>query len=180
VAVPVAPEENLAMPIRPLRCLAASALLTAGLGGCYSPSGGAWARTGGAYTYHSTESQPKTVVVMDLRTDEVIFSIDIPAGRQLTMDFLADEGDDPVYSPDLMRYEVFPIRTGNGKLTNAMSVPGPESRRIDISLRPGPEYAPVPPEMPLRTDQLDDRPDWWTPEGGPLPRDRRGAQKYDN
>jgi hypothetical protein len=30
---------------------------------------------------------------------------------------------------------------------------------------------PPSPDKPLRADELADRPDWWTPEGGPRPKD---------
>jgi hypothetical protein len=30
----------------------------------------------------------------------------------------------------------------------------------------------------LRTDEMEERPDWWTPEGGEMPEDRRGVDNY--
>jgi hypothetical protein len=109
----------------------------------------------------------------------VIFTIDIPAGKQLTLDFVKGKGDDPVYSPDLMRWEIFDQGTTTGKLRNAMSVPRAASRRIDMTLRPNIEYVTGSPDRELRTDQLADRPDWWTPAGGALPDDPRGLRNYD-
>jgi hypothetical protein len=146
--------------------------------GCYRPQGALMPTSGGAQTYFSTEALPKTVKVMDLRTGETIFTLDIPAGKQLTLDFQAGEGDDQIGSPDLMRYEVFDLGTETGKLRSAMSVPGAVSRRIDVFIRQGPEYALGVPDRPLRTDELIDRPDWWTPRGGPLPADRYGKESY--
>ena len=57
------------------------------LGGCYSPSGGLMTSTGRAQTYYSTESLPATVTIVDTRTAEPFFTIEIPVGKQLTLDF---------------------------------------------------------------------------------------------
>lgn len=147
--------------------------------GCHSPKGGAMPASFGSSTYYSTETQPKTISMIDLRTEEVFFEIDIPPGKQLTFDFVSGRGDDPIYTPDLMRYQVFDLGTQTGRLRNAMSVPNAASRRIDVRIRRGVEYAEAPPERPLRTDEVSDRPDWWTPEGGPLP-EQNPASLYDN
>jgi hypothetical protein len=146
--------------------------------GCYRPQGAMMPGPGAAATYYSTEALPKTVKLIDLRTGETVFTMDIPAGKQLTLDFLADEGDDQIGSPDLMRYELFDLGTETGKLRSSMSVPGAVSRRIDVFIRQGPEYALGVPDRPLRTDELIDRPDWWTPRGGPLPPDPYGKDAY--
>jgi len=41
--------------------------------GCHRPHGGMMSYTGGSYTYYSYETMPKTIRIVDLRTDEVIF-----------------------------------------------------------------------------------------------------------
>jgi hypothetical protein len=151
----------------------------AALSACHRPHGATMAYTGGSYTYYSYEMKPKTVRVVDLRTNEVVFSMDIPPGKQLTMDFVEGKGDDPIYTPDLLRYEVFDMGTTIGKLHNVMTVPSASNRRIDVYLREGPEYITVPPERALRTDEMEDRPDWWTPAGGELPDDQKGLKNYD-
>jgi hypothetical protein len=150
------------------------------LTGCHRPHGAFMPYSGGSHTYYSTETSPKTVRLIDLRSNEVVFSLDIPAGKQLTIDFVGGEGDDPVYTPDLMRYEVFDLGTKTGVLSSAMSVPAAPSRRLDISLRQGPEYAVASPERELRTDEVADRPAWWTPQGGEMPEDRKGLKNYDD
>lgn len=147
--------------------------------GCHRPQGAFMSYTGASQTYYSYEMQPKTVRVMDLRTREVIFSMDIPPGKQLTLDFVEGKGDDEIYSPDLMRYEVFDMGTTMGKLHNTMTVPAAANRRIDITLRPGPEYITAQPERTLRTDEMEDRPDWWTPAGGEMREDSKGLENYD-
>jgi len=149
------------------------------LAGCHGPSGAFMPYTGGSQTYTSTEMQPKNVRILDNRSGEVLFDIEIPVGKQLTLDFLSDRGDDPVYSPDLMRWQLFDIGTRIGSLRNSMSVPAGNSRKIQVDLRPGPEYVIADPRESLRVDDADDRPDWWSPRGGTRP-DVSGRRRYDH
>ena len=135
--------------------------------GCYTPEGGLMPYTGGPSTYYSTEQYPCTVTLVDTRTGEPFFTLEIPVGKQLSLDFKAGEGDDPVNTPDLMRYEVWPIGTSTGTLRNALTVPDQWSRRIDVDYRRGPEYVPKPAEEQLRIDSQ--HPGWWSPEGGSMP-----------
>lgn len=155
--------------------LAATSILAA----CHRPHGAMLSWTGGSYTYYSTETQPKSVRVVDQRTNEDVFAMDIPPGKQLTIQFEAGSGDDPVYTPDSMRYEVMDLGTETGKLSNMMSVPGADARRIVVDIRPGPEYVSPVPERMLRTDEVGDRPDWWSPRGGEIPANQRGIENYD-
>ncbi len=96
------------MLARSLILSVAAALITAG---CYSPSGGLVKRIGAANTYYSTESMPATVTIVDTRTEEPFFTIEIPVGKQLTMNFKEGKGDDPALTPDLMVYQIFPLGT---------------------------------------------------------------------
>jgi hypothetical protein len=162
-----------------LKAIFVAGAALAALSGCHNPKGGVMPFTGGSTTYRSTEFSPKTATMIDLRTGETIFTLDIPPGQELTYDFKEGEGDDPVNTPDLMRYQVSPIGTKFGRLRNSMSVPNAASRRMDVVIRTGPEFAPQPPEAVLRADQVDDRPDWWTPAGGPMP-EKDGTGNYDN
>jgi len=140
--------------------------------GCHTPSGGWMPYTGGSSTYYSTETSPKTVTIVNLTTNEEVFSLDIPAGKQLTFDFVSEAGDDEVYRPDLMRYAVWDIGTTMGKLNRSLTVPNAASRRIDVAIRSGYEYAPAEPGRELRSDEISDRADWWTPQGGEMPVNR--------
>jgi hypothetical protein len=149
--------------------LAAAAAMV--LAGCYSPSGGLVKRRNAAATYYSTPAYPATVTVVDTRTEEPFFTIEIPAGKQLVIDFEKGEGDDNVLTPDLMRYEIFKMGTSIGRLRNSVTVPASYCRRIDVDYREGPEAEPKSPDRPPRSDELADRPDWWTPEGGERPED---------
>ena len=148
------------------------------LTGCHGPSGGLFPHTGASQTYVSTEMQPKNVQVVDNRSGEVLFEMEIPVGKQLTIDFVKDRGDDPVYTPDLLRWQLFDIGTRIGSLRSSMSIPAGTSRRIEVSMRPAPEYLAADPNDDLRVDEPDERPDWWSPRGGDRP-DVSGRTRYD-
>lgn len=128
------------------------------LAGCalHSPSGSLLSRPGGSHTYYSSELSPKTVTLTDLRTSDVLFSLDIPAGKQLTFDFIEGDGNDPVYAPDTMRWDLWDIGARFGFMQNSLSVPPAGSRHIAVSLRSGPEYIEALPDRPLRADEVAD------------------------
>lgn len=148
--------------------------------GCHSPQGGFMPYTGGTQTLHSTETSPKTFRLVDLSTGETAFELDIPAGHQLTYDFVEKGGDDPVARPSLMRYEIFTVGTRAGRLRNSISVPAATARRVDWYIRDGVESRPEPPEYRFRTDRVEDRPDWWSPRGGAMPDKDVKTTLYDN
>lgn len=152
--------------------LSMTALSAAGLLGlvtaCHRPEGAMLSYTGETQTYYSTELSPKTIVVVDTRSGEPVFEIAVPPGKQLVFDFVEDGGDDPVETPALMRYEIMERGQAYGRLRNSVTVPAAHNRRVDLSIREGVEYAEEPPEYRLRPDQPEDRPDWWTPRGGPM------------
>jgi rhodanese-related sulfurtransferase len=108
-------------------------------------------------TYVSTETRQMTISVVDVRTDEEVFVMHVPPGKQLTMDFRRDGGDDPVVTPDLMRWELFDAGRRTGRLHNALTVPNAASRRIDVFVHQGVEWQTAPPEQRLRTDELAER-----------------------
>ena len=97
----------------------------------------------------------------------------------MVVDFDKGEGDDPVERPDLLKYAIMEQGKTTGKLPNAMSVPNAACRRLDVTLHTGVQYAGAPPQRLLRTDEVQDRPDWWTPQGGPLPEDKT-VEMYDD
>ncbi len=150
--------------------LAALALAASfALAGCYTPAGGYYPRSGGGYTYISTESSPVTITVYDTRTAEPFFKMEIPVGKQLTMNFLEGKGDDPVLRPDRMVWSLWDAGTMNGRLTNQLTCPPAAARRIAYDIRSTPEYREEPPEFENRIDAERNNPPWWTPAGGPLP-----------
>jgi len=167
------------------RCAAAldvaATITTAGLlSGCHRPQGGVLSYTGEPHTYYSYEHQPTTVTLLDTRTDEVVFAMDIPPGKQLSIQFIEGDGDDPVYTPDLMVYEVMDRGTTFGKLRNSVTVPSADVRRVDVDYRTGWEPRPETGDEQLTVQQEEDRPEWWTREGGPVPEGDRPVNIYDD
>jgi hypothetical protein len=123
----------------------------------YTPGGNPFTNgPDSAATYLSTEEFPKTVTLLDTRT-----------GKKLVIDFVTDLGDNPVLTPDLMSWELFPSDVGYGPLSNSMTVPNRWSRRIDVTMRDSSEYANPITDRPLRVDEVNDQPDWWSTDGGP-------------
>lgn len=154
---------------RSVRNVLVAALLPLAFAGCYSPGGGLFKRSGGGYTYISTEMRPVTITVVDTRTEQPFYKLEIPPGKQLTMNFLEGKGDDPVLRPDRMVYSIFDAGKSTGRLTNQLTCPPAACRRIDYTIRPAPEYRDEPPEFIDRVDGYGGKPPWWTPAGGPLP-----------
>jgi hypothetical protein len=121
-----------------------------------------------AATYESTEEYPKTVVITDTRSGEQFFVMEIPVGQKLVIDFVEDMGDNKVLTPDLMQWEVFPNDISYGPLSSSMTVPNRWSRRLDVTIRESSEYANPISDRPLKVDEINDQPDWWTAEGGEI------------
>ncbi|MCK4874199.1 MAG: hypothetical protein KAS72_15865 [Phycisphaerales bacterium] len=114
------------------------------IAGCASPymSGGSY-KSADTFTYVSTPYAPKTITVLDTRTGDEIWSVDIPVGSQLTMQFVPGKGEDTVYLQDLMRYHISDEHRHFGPLASSVSVPDQHSRRVVMTLRPVPEFAPT-------------------------------------
>ncbi len=140
------------------------------LAGCYSPRGGIYPYSGGGYTYVSSEMRPVTIAVVDTRTEKPFSKLEIPAGKQLTMNFLEGEGDDPVERPDRMVWSIWDAGTSTGRLTNQLTCPPTGCRRIDYLVREGTEWREEPAEYVDRVDGVTGKPAWWTPQGGELPK----------
>ncbi len=126
--------------------------LGAGLfGGCYTEGGGQMSMD--RFTYVSTPSQPKTISLVDTRTFESIWSIDVPVGQQVAVQFMKNpknrEGIPPdPYRPDLMRWSLMKAYAMGGDLDNSIAVPASGSRRLEMRLRPSPEMPDLNATMP--------------------------------
>ncbi|MBL8991376.1 MAG: hypothetical protein JNJ48_07330 [Phycisphaerae bacterium] len=127
-----------------LLCAAAAA------GGCWAPGGPGY--SGDQYCYESHSYQPWTVSIIDTRTGQTVFSMDVPVGRELVFKFYEERGDkvgvgerdpSPIY-PDMMKWDLWPKGQRYGEPQKTLSVPAAEHRRIDSKLRKVPE---LPPEM---------------------------------
>jgi hypothetical protein len=142
--------------------IAALMPIAAGLCGCDSLNtmkpGGRMASLD-QHTYTSTAHSPKTVRLVDTRSQEEIWSMDVPVGQKLVMRFYADKSKGNVHNPDVMRWRLIPTMRGTTRLDNSMPVPASWARRIEWELRSGPEYAPDTPTV--ATDLM--------PTGGPVP-----------
>lgn len=114
----------------------------------YHPHG--QGRSNDTFTYISTSHEPKTITLVDTRTSEKLWTCEVPVGQQLVVRFMDDERAES-RGWDTMKWRLMPAGTAWGTLDNAMSVPPYTARRVDMTLRKGPEFvvaeataAPVP------------------------------------
>lgn len=125
---------------RNARTFALAALLGAATisAGCYYEGGPL--KSADRFTYASTTWQPKTVTLVDTRTGEALWSVDVPVGRQLVIDFNAlRRADNTEWLPDEAFWDIMPDTRRHGALKNKMRVPPATARRVDVTLRPVPE-----------------------------------------
>lgn len=123
--------------------LLASALVAAAASsGCYFEGGPGWSAD--RFAYVSRTWTPKTVTLIDTRTGEAMWSMDVPVGQRLVIDFKTTQPMEKpdAWLPDTMHWDIMPERQRFGGLKNQMPVPPPSSRRVDVTLRPTPEYPP--------------------------------------
>ena len=95
------------------------------------------------YTYVSRTWEPKTITLMDVRTNEAVWTVDVPVGSQLTLRFYEDKDPANPDTPDLMRWQIQEEGTKFGNLRNTTLVPAAEHRRLDVELRAVPEDPPA-------------------------------------
>ncbi len=127
-----------------------TALLIAGLlpllaGGCQqlnTQKPGGRAASLDQHTYTSTAYSPKTVRLVDTRSLEELWSVDVPVGQMVVIRFFEGKSEGNLHNPDVMRWEIIPALRGSTLLDNEMPVPAAWARRIEWELRKGPEYAP--------------------------------------
>jgi len=92
------------------------------------------------YTYVSPAHTPQTISLIDTRTGEVIWSRDVPVKQQLSIKFYENENKKNPSRPDIMKYGLQAAGSRWGRLTDSITVPPPDARRIDVALRTGPEF----------------------------------------
>ncbi len=121
------------------------------LGGCWNPGG--LGASYDRYTYVSTEWQPQTVSIIDTRTQQAIWSQEVPVGQKLVMrfrdsdDYYDKAAPDPAY-PDALEWDVWPRTKEFGEPSRVSWVPKSRVRRVDVRFRPAPEQVPLEPEGP--------------------------------
>lgn len=144
--------------------VAAGAMLAGACGptGVYRPyfdEGGSGASIQ-EFTYVSYPHEPKNISVVDTRTQQVVFSMEIPVGQQLVVNFDDKSDNREKYMSGTMRWALLKAGSRYGSLSNRTAVPPAHSRRVDMEIRPGPEVAAppqvetmVPPPLPDETVQ---------------------------
>jgi len=120
------------------RTALALALIAGTLAGCYTPGGRYASRD--QFTYKSTTLQPQTITVFDARTNEAIWTRDVPVGKKLVIRFFDSRGSGEGNYPALMRWEIMEEGKYSGGLDNELAVPMRDSRRVEVTLRDAPEY----------------------------------------
>jgi hypothetical protein len=102
-----------------------------------------------SHVYVSRSWQPWTVTVRDTRTGQAFWSIDVPVGKKLAIQFVRGTGTDGQYTPDLMKWGLMEEFATYSNLANSLPVPGMDDRRLEPTLRAVPE---LPPDMTGRAN----------------------------
>jgi len=123
------------------RAAVATTLALVSLAGCNVYRQGGSMRSNDTFTFMSNEFYPVTVTVIDVRTNEPIWTADVPVGKQLTFRFHELQYPDNPANPDAMRWQFFDKPTRAGELNSVMACPDKFSRRMDVTIRKTPEYA---------------------------------------
>jgi hypothetical protein len=123
--------------------------LAAGLAGCQNEGGGYASLD--RYVYVSRAWEPKTITLIDTRTGESLWSVDIPVGRELYLGFSKGTGPNE-YKPDEVIWEMRENGKRFGSSDNRMPCPPRDARRVDMTLRSKPEMPGTPvPGNPFRS-----------------------------
>ena len=124
------------------------------------------------YTYISREWQPWTVTLVDTRTGESLWSVDVPVGQQLVVGFRKGTGPNQ-FKPDMMYWGLREAGRTYGESPNQLPVPPAAARRLEPTLRPTPELpgspgagnpfdtlanAPAPPITPAASAEVPNAP----------------------
>lgn len=106
--------------------------------GCMTPGGTFYSAD--SHTFVSTEWQPWTVTLIDTRTGEPVWSVDVPVGKELTVRFRAGSGPNE-NKPDMMSWGIAESKSSalSASPTNQIPVPGKATRRLETTLRHTPE-----------------------------------------
>lgn len=101
------------------------------------------------YLYKSTPHLPVTVTLVDTRTDEEVWSQDVPVGSALKLAFRRNGTHDDPYGVSVMTWRWTGKAEQAGERSGRLTVPTRDVRRIDLHYRdPVERYVPVPPSQP--------------------------------
>lgn len=113
------------------------------LAGCMTHRPGGNMRSDDQFTYESTAFLPVSVTLIDTRTDEAFWSVEVPVGQKLVIQFYEGKAKQASpKTPDLLRWEMYSAKRSISTLRNAMAVPPSDLVLIDVNYREGPEYPP--------------------------------------
>lgn len=142
------------MPNRSFPRLAVPAALAVAvsMAGCmympgYRPGGSQASRD--QFTYASTVDNPQTVTLMNSVTNQRLWSIDVPIGKQLVIWFYDEQKTGDPQNPSVMRWEIMNLGHLGGDLDNAMPVPAAGVRMVRVDRRPSPLETPGQPSEPI-------------------------------
>lgn len=114
---------------------------TLALSGCHYEGGPLYSAD--RFTYVSREWQPWTISLIDTRTGESLWSVDVPVGQKLVVGFREGAGPNS-FKPDMMDWGLMAHDRTFGERPNQLPVPPAGSRRIEPTLRPTPELPGTP------------------------------------
>ncbi|MFG0306885.1 MAG: hypothetical protein ACF8Q5_11800 [Phycisphaerales bacterium JB040] len=119
----------------------AAALGAATLSGCAAHREGGSGFSNDTFTYVSTTYEPKTLTLIDTRDGEPVWAVDVPVGMMLTVQFKqnAAKRSSPE-TPDVMIWGLGKSSRNSVSLSNRITVPPADARRLDMSLRDAPEW----------------------------------------
>ncbi len=116
-------------------------------GGYMPMAAGTWS----PMTFQSTAAAPKTVAIVDTRTGETVFEVDIPTGQQLSIEFFMNKHrHKKPEAPDYMKYTLHTLGDVIGHLDKRVDVPAPWNRRVDVFLRSLEAYTPPDPSREVK------------------------------
>lgn len=93
------------------------------------------------YTYVSTPNMAQTVALRNTWTGEVIWTVEVPVGQQLVVRFVDSSSKTEAQGWDLMRWSLMSLGSNTNNLENQIVVPPASGRRLEGSIRKGPELA---------------------------------------
>jgi hypothetical protein len=96
-----------------------------------------------AMHYKSTTHMPQTVTLIDTRTGESVWSCEVPVGKQLNLSFARPNRSAESDGYDEMRWAIASIGDDFGGSPSVIRVPPPSHRRLEGTLRQGPEARPA-------------------------------------